>query len=86
MKGNLIVNTMIIGFVIVFYYAALMIMGWMFSIWDTVPILNTWNTAWDPATHTFFNFLIWFFIPVAFIIAFIIHTKPQEETISLRRY
>jgi len=85
-KGSLIVNTVILGAVIIFYYLSLMVMNYMFSIWDTIPILDTWRTAWDPTTKIFWDFIVWFFIPVSFIIAFIVHTKPQQEVIPLRRY
>lgn len=86
MKGNLIVNTMILAFVIILYYATLMLTGYMFSIWDTTPILNTWSSAWDPLAKTFWDFLVWFFIPLCIIIGFIINTKPNQEQVILRRY
>lgn len=85
-KGSLIVNTITLGMVIVFYYLSLMVTSYMFSIWDTIPILDTWRTAWDPLTKTFWDALVWFFIPAVIIIAFIVHTKPQQEVINLRRY
>lgn len=86
MKGSLITNTLSIAGVIIFYYLTLIIISWMFSIWDTIPILQNYATAWDPNTRLFWNFILYFVIPIIIVIAFIIHTKPQTEIIQLKRF
>jgi hypothetical protein len=86
MKGALIRNTLTIAVVLIFYYVSLLIMNWMFNLWDTIPILDQWRTAWDPVTKAFWDFLVYIIIPVAFIIAFIVHTKPEQEQLILRRF
>jgi ascorbate-specific PTS system EIIC-type component UlaA len=87
MKGNLIANTLILGILIIFYYLSLMVIQYIYSVYDIAFAgITDWRAAYDPYAWTFMNFFIYFVIPVAIIIGFIIHTKPKEETISLRRF
>jgi len=86
MKGNLIFNTLAVAGVLIFYYLTLVMTNYMFSIWDTIPILSSWKTSWDPNTKIFWDFIVYFGIPLIIIIAFITHTKPKSEVITLRRF
>jgi hypothetical protein len=58
----------------------------MFSIWDTIPILDQWRTAWDPTTKLFWDFIIYIIIPLIIVAAFIVHTKPEQELVYMRRF
>ncbi len=81
----LIKNTLGLGLLIVVYYMTLLLMSWIFAIFDTVPILNTWRAAWGDPSWIFWQFFLYLGIPIIIVIAFITTTKPETEEQYLRR-
>lgn len=86
MKGMLWQNTFAAGLIIIVYYLTLLIISYIFSVFDATPILNTWRTAWDPTAQTFFWFFLYFVIPVLIAVVFIVFTKPQQEVVVVGGY
>lgn len=82
----LIQNTLRVALVLIIYYAVVLIIGWIFSIFDTIPVLDTWRSAMPTYVQTVLNFIIYFFIPLMVIVAFIVSTKPQEENYVMGGY
>lgn len=81
----LIKNTLSLGLVIFFYYLTVIIIQYLFGLFSTIPVLDTWRATWGDPAWTFWQFFIYLGIPVIIAIAFIVTTKPESESIYLRR-
>lgn len=82
----LIRNTITIAVVIIIYYLALLVIQYIFTVFDSITIFATWRTDWDPVTQTAWMFIIYFLIPVIIIATYIVNTKPDEEQAILGRF
>jgi len=64
-----------------------MAIQYIFSAYDIIFAgIIDWRTNYNAYAGPFMNVFLYLVIPVAIIIGFIIHTKPQNETIGLRGF
>lgn len=76
----LIRNTLILAFLIIVYYISLLGLSYFYDIMDTELSFIGSRTEQTPDEVEFlWSFIIYFFIPLCFAIAFIVATKPQPQ-------
>lgn len=76
----LIRNAMILGFLIIVYYISLLGLNYFYDILDTeLSFLGSRDEATPDSVEFLWNFIIYFLVPLFFVIGFIVATKPQPQ-------
>lgn len=76
MKGNLITNTVGLGLVEIFYYFSVMTIQYIFGLFDTIPVLNTWSTYWTGPAWLIWELFLYFVFPICIAAVYIVKTRP----------
>lgn len=80
----LIRNTIIVAVILIIYYASLLGMLYMIDIFNSISLFTTYPI--DPVAQLFLDVFFYYVIPLAIVIAYIIHTQPHQQIVQLRRF